>query len=82
MDGSEDDKRPIGAMPKARQDHGDEKILGCFPIAPSAATEGDVKIVAQPGAKTDMPATPEVLKAVREEGLAEIDHEMEAHQLG
>src|SRR5438093_355678 len=29
-----------------------------------------------------MPAAPEILEAVREERLAEIDHEMEAHQLG
>ena len=77
VDGAEDHESPICAMPQTGKDHGYKKISGGFPLAEAAAAQRSVKVVAQPGTQADVPAAPEVLQAVREEGLAEIDHEME-----
>src|SRR6266853_2762719 len=81
MDGAKDDKGPICAMPKTGENHGDEEITRGFPLATSASAERNVQVFAEPGAQADVPAAPEILKTIGEEGLAEIDNKMEAQQL-
>ena len=82
VNGTKDNEGPIRTMPEARQDHGNKEILGSFPVAPCAATERYVQIIAEPGAQADVPAAPEILEAIGKERLAKVDHEMEAEQLG
>src|SRR5258708_3530681 len=81
MDRAKDDKRPICAMPETGENHSDEEISRGFPLAMCTSAERNVQIIAKPGAQADVPAAPEILKTIGEEGLAEIDHEMEAQQL-
>src|SRR6202140_5796119 len=69
-------------MPETRENHGNEKISSSFPLALSAAAERNVQVIAKPGAQADVPAAPEILKTIGEEGLPEIDHKVEAQQLG
>src|SRR5713101_1479714 len=81
MDRAKDDKGPICAVPETGENHGDEEITRGFPLAMRASAEGNVQVIAKPGAQADVPATPEILKTIGEEGLAEIDHEVKAEQL-
>ena len=81
MDRAKDDKGPICAVPETGENHGDEQIARGFPLAMRASAERDVQVIAKPGAQADVPAAPEILKTIGEEGLAEIDHEVEAEQL-
>ncbi len=46
-----------------------------------ASAERNIQIITKPGTQADVPATPEILKTIGEEGLAEIDHKVEAQQL-
>ena len=78
---AKDDEGPVGAVPEARENHSHEKVSNGFPLANAAAAQGDVEVVAKPGAQTNVPTAPEVLQAVCEEGLAEIDHEVKTEQL-
>src|SRR5712691_9732423 len=82
MDGAKDDTGPICAMPKTGENHCDEEITRGFPLANSASAERNVQVIAEPGAQADVPAAPEILKTIGEEGLPEINHKMEAQQLG
>ena len=68
-------------MPKSRQNHRDQEVPECFPFPAGAATQGDVQVVAQPGAQTNVPATPKILQPGSQKRLPEINHEMETHQL-
>src|SRR5260370_8334304 len=81
MDRAKDDKGPICAVPETGENHGDEEITRGSPLAMRASAEGNVQVIAKPGAQADVPAAPEILKTIGEEGLAEIDHEVEAEQL-
>src|SRR4029077_6607924 len=81
MDGAEYDKRPVGAVPQPCQNHGDRQISRSLPRPVGAAAEGNVQVVAKPGAQTDMPTPPEILKAVRQERLLKIGHETKTQQL-
>src|SRR4029077_16430513 len=81
MDCAEYDKRPIGAVPQPRQNHGDQQISRSLPRPVGAAAERNVQVVTKPGAQTDMPTPPESLKAVRQERLPKIDHETKTQQL-
>src|SRR5712672_567216 len=82
MNASPDNKGPIGAVPQAAEKHGEHEIDVGANFAEAIATKTNVKIVAEPGAEADVPAAPEVLETLRQVGLAKIDHEMEAHELG
>src|SRR5437879_7150733 len=81
MNRTKDDERPVCAMPKPREDHGRQKVHGGFPLPAGAAAQRNVQVIAKPGAQTNVPAPPEILEPLRQKWLAEIDHEMEAHQL-
>src|SRR5260370_39133554 len=81
MDGAKDDKGPICAVPETSENHGDEEITRGLPLATSASAKRNVQGIAKPGAQADVPATPEILKTSGEEGLAEIDNNMEAQQV-
>src|SRR5260370_42656765 len=81
MDRAKDDKGPICAVPETGENHGDEEITRGFPLAMRASAEGNVQIIAKPGAQADVPAPPEILKTIGEEGLAQIHHKVEAQQL-
>src|SRR5437588_6042590 len=76
------DKRPVCAMPKTSQNHGNYKVSRGFPPAAGTASQWNVQVIAEPGAQTDVPAPPKLLQAMRQIGLPEVDHEMEAQQLG
>src|SRR5712664_4770242 len=81
MNGPKDDKRPICAMPETGENHGNEEISGGFPLATRTSAQRNVQVIAKPGAQADVPAAPEILKTIGEEGLPEIDHKVEAQQL-
>src|SRR5438046_10767490 len=81
MNSAKDDERPVCAMPKSRQNHRDQEVPECFPFPAGAATQGDVQVVSQPGAQTNVPATPKILQPGSQKRLPEINHEMETHQL-
>src|ERR1700688_1969652 len=74
-------KGPVCTMPQAAKDHRDQEISINLRRTHSTAAERDVEIVAQPTAKADMPAPPEILQACCKVWLPEIYHEMEAQQL-
>jgi hypothetical protein len=81
VDGAEDDKRPICTMPETGENHSNEEISGGFPLAMSTSSERNVQVIAEPAAQADVPAAPEILKSIGKEGLAEVDHKVEAQQL-
>jgi len=81
MDGTKDDKLPICATPETGENHGNEEISGGFPLAPSTPAKWNGQVIAKPGRQADAPAAPEILKTIGENGLAEIDHKVEAQQL-
>src|SRR5262249_16789513 len=81
VDGSPDQERQIGAVPQPAEQHGEKQIAIGATAALRVTSEGNIEIVAQPSAQADVPASPEVLEALREIRLAEVDHEMEAAQL-
>src|SRR5258708_7100689 len=76
-----DDKCPIGAMPESAKKHSEHEIEVGAHLPEAIATETDIQVVAKPAAKADVPPAPEVLEALRQVGLAEVDHEMETHEL-
>ena len=76
-----DDERPIGAVPQAAQEHGDQEIAVSLCLAVAIAAQRNVEIIAEPRAQADVPAPPEILQARGEIRLAEVDHEVEAQQL-
>ena len=53
------DKIPRSAMPQATQEHGNDEIdiLADFPLP--VATQRDIKVIAQPAGKRNMPPPPE-----------------------
>src|SRR6267143_4081796 len=81
MDGTKDDKSPICAVPETGENHGDKEIARGLPLAMRASAERNIQIITKPGTQADVPATPEILKTIGEEGLAEIDHKVETQQL-
>src|SRR5437667_9912982 len=81
MNCSKHHKRPVRAMPETSQDHRNQKVASGFPFAAGAASRRNVQVIAEPGAQADVPAPPKLLKAMRQIGLSEVDHEMEAQQL-
>src|SRR5690348_17410396 len=81
MNAPEYNECPIRAMPESCKNHGNHEVLTGLPFAARAASQGDIQVVAQPGTQTDVPPSPEILKAVRKKWLAKIDHKMEAQQL-
>ena len=68
-------------MPQAAQEHREQQISVGLTFSVAITSQRDVEVVTQPGAQADVPAAPEVLQAGREVRLAEIDHEVEAHEL-
>jgi len=56
-----DDEVPCGAVPQAAQTEGDEAVGHTADGAVAASAEGNVDVVANPGAERDVPALPEIL---------------------
>ena len=69
---------PVRTMPEPSQQHGGQQIPIRFRFAPTITAEGNVKIISQPRAQADVPATPKILQAHRKVRLAKIDHKMKA----
>src|SRR4051812_44475608 len=82
MNRAPDDEGPVRAVPEAANHHRQQEVAVCLALTVPVAAKRDVEIVAQPGAQADVPAAPEVLQARRQVRLAEIDHEVEAEELG
>src|SRR5437899_11868923 len=61
---------------------GDHEVGIRASAAQSTAAQRYVEVVAQPGTQANMPAPPEILQALGEIRLTEIDHEMKAKHLG
>ena len=58
--GAPKDEYPIRSMPKAAQNHGEEKVsVGCK-ASSSTSAERNVEVVPQPLAERDMPSLPEI----------------------
>src|SRR5665213_2766115 len=81
MNSSPGYKGPVGSMPQTSQQHSGHQVQVCFRFSLPVSTKGDIKVIAQPGAETDVPAPPEVLKADRQIWLAEVHHKVESHEL-
>src|SRR5215471_6260952 len=81
MKSSPNHESPIRTMPEPSEEHGRQQIAVCSPFITATTAEGNIKIISQPGAQADVPATPKILQADRQVRLAEIDHKMEAQQL-
>lgn len=76
------DKIPRSSMPQATQEHGNDEIgvLADFPLP--VASQRDIKIVAQPTGKRDVPPPPELRNGSGLIGRIEVDIEMETQQQG
>src|SRR5207247_4270518 len=71
-----------GAVPEAAQQHC-EKEIQVNPVGRATiAAQRHIKIVAQPGRKTDVPAPPELAQARGAIGEIEIEHQIEAENSG
>src|SRR5256885_5894224 len=81
MDPAPDDESPVRSVPQTSKQHGEHQVDVGADISETIAAERDVKIVAQPGAQTDVPSSPEILKTFGEIRLAEVNHEVEAEKL-
>ena len=69
-------------MPEAADDHREHQVAVGAALAAAVAAEGDVEVIAEPGREADVPAAPEILRAGREVGQVEIQHQLEAQALG
>src|SRR5689334_1757457 len=68
-------------MPQAPEQHCGHKVPVSLPLSVTIAAKRNIEIITQPSAQTDMPASPEILQALSQIWLAEVDHEMEPEQL-
>src|SRR3954464_944407 len=69
------DERPVGAMPKAADQHSEEKIAVGMPFTVTIPAERDVDVVSQTPRQRDVPAAPEVGRVERLVGRIEVDRD-------
>src|SRR5260370_34581552 len=72
MDGAPNDECPVCAVPKSAQEHDQGKIQVGAARSFLVAAERDVEVVAQPGGKRNVPASPKVCDAFGEIGTGEV----------
>ena len=68
-------------MPEPAQKHHEEEIPESQEGAVFITAERNVKIIAEPGRKADMPSFPKISRISREIRQIKIDHDVETHQL-
>ena len=81
MDAAPNDEGPVCTVPETAEQHGEHEVDVGADFAEAIASKRNIEIIAEPGAEADVPATPEILKAFGEIGLAEIHHEVKAKKL-
>src|SRR5262245_17501523 len=69
-------------MPQTAQQHRQHQVDVGPQCAAAVPAQRDIQIIAQPGGETNVPAPPKIAWVGGEIGLPEVDHQIEAHQLG
>ena len=80
MQPAPDHERPRAAVPQSAEQHRDHDVARDEPPAPAIATQRNVKIIAQPGGKADVPAMPELRDVPREIRKVEVERQFVAEQ--
>lgn len=92
--GTPSNKRPIGSMPKAREQEDDKgiaddyeflvtvRILNMGRNLRTGAAKRDIYVIAEPSGKRYMPASPELRYVAREIGVVEVTHQFNAKEFG
>ena len=68
---------PAGPVPQARNQERGQQVRLPLQRPDPVAPERDVDEVAEPGRQRDVPAAPEVGRAVRDVGVVEVQHQLE-----
>ena len=82
MRGAPDGVAPGRPVPEAAQEHHDEEVDVSAHRAAAVAAEGEVEVLAQPGAERDVPAPPELGQVTGEIRMVEVQRELVTEQAG
>src|SRR5438067_3505500 len=72
---------PRRSVPQPAKQHRDHQVTADEGESAAIAAESLVKVVAEPGRKTDVPAPPEIARILREIWKVEVQHQIDAEQL-
>src|SRR6266704_7026486 len=78
VDGAPNDECPVRAVPESAQEHDQGKVQVGAARSFLVAAERDVEVVAQPGGKRNVPASPKVRDAFGEIGTGEVFGDFES----
>ncbi len=81
MQSAPDDVRPVGAVPQAADQKGEEQVERPARLGHPVASQRDVHVVAEPGGQGDVPAPPEFRDGTGEVGMVEVFHQLHTHHL-
>ena len=73
MEKAPQDEVPTSTMPETAERENQEKINTCSKCPTSAAAQGNIEVIAEPGGERNMPSLPEVAKGAGNIGVMEID---------
>ena len=73
---------PVGTVPQAANKEDDKCVEQYTPLGYTAATEGNVDVVTEPGGEGNVPATPELGDVAAEIGHVEIAAQADAEEFG
>ena len=73
-----DDEAPFCSVPQAADKENDQYVKVFSDCSFSAAAEGDIQIIAEPGAERDVPSVPEFGNAHGHVGRVEVFHQADA----
>ena len=77
-----EEEGPVGAMPQPTDQEDDKGVGDGAPTAGTAAAEGNVEVVAEPGGERDMPAAPELGDIAAEVGDIEVAPQADTEEFG
>ena len=75
-------KSPVSPVPETTQEENDKRVADNLRFRASAATQGDIDIIPEPGRQRNMPTTPEFSDIPAEIRDVEVPHQLDAEQFG